>query len=132
MTTINRRRKWWQRSALCKYYARLVAVGLIFLGVASSEHTLGWSWLPTAFHLILAALFAYAGFFVRDKETVQDFLEGFGWLLAVVKGISALTLWALGEVVLWNPIEWTCVLIGVSSILVGRYLRDPLPTREHE
>ncbi len=129
MTTNNRtRRKWWQRSALCKYYARLVAVVLIFLAVASSDHTLGWSWLPTVLHLILAAFFAYAGLFVRDREAVHGIVEGLGWLLVVVKGISTLGLWALGEVVLWNPIEWTCVLIGVSSILVGRYLRDHLPT----
>ncbi len=109
---------------MIRAYARVVGVVLVSLGL---WHFLGGADAPggtSVYHAGLGALFAYVGFFQRDEITVRRVVGGLGLLILLVKVVIILAplLWA--EVLLWGPIEVTCLVVGVLSILAARFLPD--------
>jgi len=51
-----------------------------------------------------------------------------GVLFLLIKGAIILAPLAWGEGLLLEPIETTCLVVGILSVLVARYLRDAPPT----
>lgn len=105
-------------------YAGIVGVLLLLaalLGVAGIVPTK----VPAEiFHAGVGAMFAYLGFLQRDAEIVRTVVGGMGILLVVLKAIVFVLPLLLGESPLWGPIEITCLVIGVLSVLASRYLRE--------
>ena len=117
--------RWWRNTRLVTYYARAAAVVLVLSGLSGFAHVLSWALLPSFYHVALGLLFGYVGLFVRDKEVMRQTVGILGALMVTVKGITLLALLLLGEDPLWGPTEITCFVVGITSILVARYLRDP-------
>jgi len=115
-----------QYTALGKYYARAAAAGLVALGLAGLVNVLGlsWAWLIDLYHVAVGLLFAYVGFFVHDGETVRRMIGSLGVMLVVVKVPVIFAPWLWGDHAHWGTIEVSCLVVGVSSILASRYLRD--------
>ena len=103
----------------------------MLLGLVGTTTTLvSWAGSSTLYYFALALLFGYAGFFVEDRETVRQMIEGLGVLLVVVQGISWSSLLVLGVPIGWGPAEFAefaSFFAGVLSILAPRYFRDPAP-----
>jgi hypothetical protein len=113
---------------LCKYYAALAAVTLIGLGLAGFFVVdLGCDPLTNAYHLTLGLFFGYISLSWRDREQVRQMVVNLGVLLVAVKEIEVSALYASGHNLVWGPIEVTCFMLGITSILACRYLRDASP-----
>jgi hypothetical protein len=67
---------------------------------------------------------------VRDPEALRQMVGGLGVLLLVVKVVTILVPLLWQEPLHWGPIEVTCLLVGITSILAARYLRFPPQHRE--
>ncbi len=106
---------------MIRTYARIVAVALVAYS-AVGFFILGWGLLPTFYHAGVGLLFAFAGFYQRNGKTVGMMVGGLGVLLLVVKApmILAPLLW--GAHPQHGPIEITCLVVGIASILAARYL----------
>ncbi len=122
-------RRWWQNTAVCKYFARAVAAVLVSVGLAGLVGALHWHSLSGVYHVALGLLFAYGGFFVEDRETVRQMVGGLGVLVLVVKGLVIFipSLW--GEHPLWGPVEVSCLIVGIASVFAAKLLRDPTTPR---
>ena len=120
-------RWWWQNTALCKYYARGAAAVLVSVGLAGFVDALSEDYPSGSYHVALGLLFGYAGFFVRNREAVRQLIGGLGVLVLVVNGlyIPVPLLW--GGHPLWGPIEVSCLIVGIVSVLAAKFLRDPPP-----
>ncbi len=113
---------------MLRLYARIVGLVLILLGVAGLVGAVGVSAAASFYHAGVGILFVYLGFWQRDASVVRAMVGGMGVILLLVKGVtmSAPLLW--GEGPLLGPIEMTCLVVGVFSILAAKYLRDDVPT----
>ena len=127
METVSRSR-WWQNTALCKYYARAAAVVLVSVGLAGFGDALSWNLPTSVYHLSMGLLFAYVGLFVRGRETVRRMIGGLGVLLLVVKGVTIFVPLLWGGYPLWGTMEVTCLVLGIGSVLAAGFLRDLEPT----
>ncbi len=124
------RGRWWQNTNLCRYYARVAAAVLVPIGLAGSTGVLNWQFPSGLYHVAVGLFFAYVGFFVRDPETARQMVGGLGVLLLVVKVATILVPLLWEEHLHWGIIEVTCLVVGITSILVARYLRSPSQYRE--
>jgi len=114
--------RWWQKTALCRYYALAVAVALISLGLGG---VLRWEWRIDLYYVVLGFFFAYPGLFVRDREGVRQMVEGLGVLLVLVVVSVVVVLLLMSKGAYWGPIEMVpFVVVGVVSVLAAKILRD--------
>ncbi len=104
-------------------YARIAAVVLLALAVFGFW---AWEWrvVPAFYHAGVGLLFLYVGFLLKDTTTARQMVGGLGALLLAVKAITILTPLTWGGHALHGPIEITCLVVGVSSILAARYLPE--------
>ncbi len=114
---------------MIRTYAKIVGVVLISLGLAGFTDVVGVAIPASFFHTAVGVLFAFAGFLQRDVAVVRMVVGGMGVLLLVVKVVTMLSPSLLGEAPLSGPIEITCLVVGLLSVLAARYLRDDAPTR---
>ena len=104
-------------------YAR--AAGVVLLGVAAAGLFIpGWKAVAIFYHVGVGLLFIYVGFWLRDAVSVRQMVGGLGVLMVVVKTITVFTPLAWGGPPEHGPIEVTCLVVGISSILAARYLPD--------
>ncbi len=120
-------RRWWQNTALCKYFARGAAAVLVSVGLAGLVGALHWHYLSDVYHVALGLLYGYAGFMVPEREAVRQLVGGLGVLVLVVKGLAIPVPLLWGEHPLWGPIEVSCLIVGIVSVLAAKFLRDPPP-----
>ncbi len=109
---------------LAMYYSRMVAAVFVLIGLWGITNVEGWAWAPSLYHLCLGLIFGYTGFFVRERNTVLNIVQGLGVLMVVVKGITLLSLLLIGQAIQWGTVEVSCFIVGIGSILAARYLRD--------
>lgn len=109
-----------------KMYARIAAVFLLAMA-AFGFFTWEWRVVSAFYHVGVGLLFLHAGFLLEDAIVVRRMVGGLGVLLLAVKAITILTPLTWGGDALHGPIEVTCLLVGVSSVLAARYLRDGAP-----
>jgi hypothetical protein len=73
--------------------------------------------------VVLLAL-AVVGFSRQEAASVRQMVGGLGVLLVVVKVITIVTPLTWGGPPKHGPIEITCLVLGITSILAARYLKD--------
>ncbi len=103
-------------------YARVVGVGLILLGIAGLVSVVGLNPPANIFHLGVGGIFAYVGFLQRDVLVIRALVGGLGLLLLLVKGVVIVAPLLWGEAPLLAPVEITCLVVGILSVLAARYL----------
>jgi hypothetical protein len=107
-----------------RFYARAAAVVLLVTGVVGFSRVWGFDPLTGFYHVGIGLLFAYAGFAQQDTVSVRQIVGGLGVLLLMVKAATVLlTLVVYGRFE-HGPVEVTCLVLGVGSILAARYLPD--------
>ena len=121
------RGRWWKNSNLCRYYARVTAALLVSVGLIAITGGLSWQFPSGIYHVVIGLLFGYVGFFVRDLEAVRQTVGRLGVLLLIVKVATILVPLLWEEHLHWGSIEVTCLVVGITSILAARYLRDAEP-----
>ncbi len=114
---------------MIRTYAKIVGVVLISLGLAGFTGVVGVTIPASFFHTAVGVLFTYTGFLQNDVAVVRMVVGGMGVLLLVVKVVTMLSPSLLGKAPLSGPIEITCLVVGLLSVLAARYLRDDAPTR---
>ncbi len=114
---------------LIRTYSLVVGVAFVLLSLAGFTNLVGWDPPANIFHLAVGITFVCLGFFLRDAETVSLAVGGIGALLVVGKAIIIVVPLLVGRASLHRPIEVTCLVIGLLSVLAARYLRDGEPTQ---
>ena len=114
---------------MIRTYARVAAVVLLAAGVVGLSGLWGFDPLSGFYHAGVGALFAYAGFWQGDAVIVRQIVGGMGVLLLVVKAVTILGTLLVHGVFEHGPVEATCLVAGVGSVLAARYLRDGEPGR---
>ncbi|MDP9412382.1 MAG: hypothetical protein M3P70_18195 [Actinomycetota bacterium] len=109
-------------------YARIAAIFLLAVAVFGFWAR-EWRVVSIFYHAGVGLLFLYVGFLLKDTAIVRQMVGGLGVLLLAVKAITVLTPLTWGGHALHGPIEITCLVLGVSSILAARYLPDDRPGR---
>jgi uncharacterized membrane protein YjjP (DUF1212 family) len=106
-------------------YARIA--GVVLLGVAAAGLLIpGWEAVAIVFHAGVALFYLYVGFSRQEAITVRQMVGGLGVLLVVAKTITILSPLGWGGPPQHGPVEVTCLVLGVTSILAARYLPDRL------
>ncbi len=107
---------------MVRTYAQIAGVVLLALAVVGFSF---WGWRVTAsfYHAGVGLLFLCVGFWLRDPATVRQMVGGLGVLLIVVKAITIMTPLTWGGPAKHGPIEITCLVVGILSILAARYLK---------
>ena len=85
----------------------------------------GWGWdtASVSYHAGMG-LFLCVGSSGLGITTIRQIVGGFGVLLAAVGGVTILATWLLPIHYLHGPIEITCLIVGIASVLSVRYLPD--------
>lgn len=109
---------------MVRLYAEVAAVALLVTGVVGFSKLWGFDPLTGFYHVGVGLLFVYAGFFQRDAATVRLIVGGLGVLLLVVKSVTVLAALLVYGRFEHGPVEVTCLVLGVGSILAARYLSD--------
>lgn len=110
-------------TGMIRTYARIV--GVILLAVAAAGLvTFGWEGISIFYHAGVGLLFLYVGFSRLEAVTVRQMVGGLGVLLVVVKTITIVTPLTWGGPPQHGPVEVTCLVLGISSILAARHLKD--------
>ncbi len=112
---------------MIRAYAKIVGMLLVLIGLVGLVGVISTVRPTDLFHLAVGILFAYLGFLQRDTEVVRQVVGGMGVLLLLVKGTVILAPLLWGEPPFHGPIEITCLVVGLLSILVARYSRDRTP-----
>src|ERR671915_426487 len=111
-------------------YARLAGIALLVAAVAGLA-LFGWKDAAFYFHAGVGLFFLFAGSAKLGTTAVRQTVRGLGVLLVVVKGAEILLSWLLPtRYVLHGPIEFTCLILGVTSILAASYLPDQPSRRD--
>ncbi len=113
---------------MIRTYARVAAVVLLAVAVVGFS-IMGWRTTAAFYHAGVALLFAYAGFLQRDSEAIRQIVGGLGVLLLVVKAVTIVTPLTWGGPPQHGPIEITCLVVGLASVLAARYLPGDAPRR---
>jgi hypothetical protein len=113
--------------ATCRNYARIAAIALVALGLFGFADVIDWASPASFFHLMLGVLYGWVGFLHPSGE-VRALVGGLGVLLVVTKSVVILTPLLWGASPLHGPIEVTCLVVGLLSIVAAKYLRDDTPT----
>ncbi len=117
------------RRNLIRTYSLVVGMAFVLLGLAGFTNLVGWDLPANLFHLAVGITFACLGFFLRDAQTVRLTVGGIGTLLVLGKAIILVIPLLLGRASFHLPIEVTCLVIGLLSVLAARYLRNGEPTQ---
>lgn len=112
---------------MLRAYARVVGLGLVALGLMGFVSALGWALATNFYHVAVGSFFIYAGFLQRDAEDIRSIVGGLGTLLLLVKGATIVLSLLFSASPLYGPIEISCLVVGLLSILAARYLRDGTP-----
>lgn len=108
---------------MIRTYAQIV--GVILLAVAAAGFVIfRWEAISIFYHAGVGLLFLYVGFSRLEATTVRQMVGGLGVLLVVVKTVTILTPLMWGGPPQHGPVEFTCLALGISSILAARYLKD--------
>jgi hypothetical protein len=107
-----------------KAYARIVGILLLFIALMGITGLIPTAFPAEFFHASVGAIFAYLGFLQPDAGVVRQGVGGMGILLLVVKTFIIFLPMLWGESILHGPIELTCLVAGVLSIVAARYLRN--------
>ncbi len=105
------------RRRVVRLYARVAGVVLIGVGLLGAANVIGFRSPMNLAHLLAGLMFAYLGFLQRDDTTVRFMVAGMGALLLVGKMVLILSSLLGGEHPLEGPIETTCLMIGLLSLL---------------
>ncbi len=105
---------------MLRLYAGVAAAALLATGVAGISKLWGFDPLTGFYHVGVGVLFAYAGFSRSDSETVRQIVGGLGVLLLVVKVVEIVVFRLALRHFLYGPLEITCLVVGVTSILAAR------------
>ncbi len=109
-------------------YARIAAAVLLVVAVFGFS-TWEWRVVSVFYHAGVGFLFLCVGVLLKDATIVRQMVGGLGVLLLAVKAITIVTPLTWGGQPLHGPIEVTCLVVGVSSVLAARYLPDDRPRR---
>ncbi len=109
---------------MLRLYAMVAAVALLATGVLGFSGLWGFDPLSSFYHMGVELLFAYAGFWQGDTAAVRQIVGGLGVLLLVVKPVTVLAALVWTGRLEHGPVEITCLVLGVGSILAARYLPD--------
>ncbi len=101
---------------------------VLLILAAAGAAGLSWTVGPILYHAAMGLMFAYVGFAQRDARLTRQVVGGLGVLLLVVKGTTILAPLLWGEHILHGPIEITCLLLGIASILAAAFLPDGRPS----
>lgn len=107
-----------------RLYAMVAAVALLVTGVLGFSRLWGFDPLSSFYHMGVGFLFAYVGFWQGDTAAVRQIVGGLGVLLLVVKPVTVLAALVWTGRLEHGPVEITCLVLGVGSILAARYLPD--------
>lgn len=108
---------------MIRTYARIA--GVILLAVAAAGFVIfGWETISIFYHAGVGLLFLYVGFSRLEAVTVRQMVGGLGALMVVVKAITIVTPLMWGGPPQHGPVEVTCLVVGILSILAARYLKD--------
>lgn len=102
-------------------YARIVGVLLILLGLAGFTGFVDTVVSTNLYHAGVGAFFAYLGFWQPDDVIVRRGVGGLGLMLLLVKATTTVVPLLWGGGILVGPIEVTCFVVGVLSVIVARY-----------
>ncbi len=117
------------RRNLIRTYSLVVGMAFALLGLAGFTNLVGWDLPANIFHLFVGVTFVCLGFFLRDAQTVRLAVGGIGALLVVGKAIILVAPLLVGRASFHRPIEATCLVIGLLSVLAAKYLRNGEPTQ---
>ena len=117
------------RQNLIRTYSLVVGVAFALLGLAGLTNLVGWDLPANIFHLFVGVTFVCLGLFLRDAQTVRLAVSGIGALLVLGKAIILVVPLLLGRASFHLPIEVTCLVVGLLSVLAAKYLRDGEPTQ---
>jgi hypothetical protein len=115
---------------MVRTYASVASIVLVSLSLAGFVGVTQMDLPANVFHLGVGSLFVYLGFFQRDAEVVRRMVGGLGVLLLSVKGVVILVPLLWGEPPLLAPVEVTCLVAGLLSILAARYLPQEHASRD--
>ena len=105
-----------------RVYAAIVGILLLLVALLRITGPIPTAFPADLFHASVGAFFALLGFLQRDAEALRQVIGGMGVLLVIGKGIILFILLAWGEAPFHGPIEITCFIAGVLSILAARHL----------
>lgn len=106
---------------MIRMYASVAGIVLVSLGLAGFVGIMEMDLPANVFHLCMGGMFIYLGFFQRDVEVVRKMVGGLGVLLLSVKGVVIVAPLLWGEPPLLAPVEITCLVVGLFSVLAARY-----------
>lgn len=106
---------------MLRLYARIVGLVLVSLGMAGLMGIVEVSAASSFYHACVGAFFVYLGFWQRDILVVRRVVGGLGLMLLLVKGATTVVPLLWGGGMLLGPIELTCLVVGVLSVIVARY-----------
>ncbi len=112
---------------MIRQYARGAAVVLLATGMLGFSGLWGFDPLSGFYHVGVGILFAYAGFWQRDTAAVRQIVGGLGVLLLMVKSVTVLAALVWSGRLEHGPVEVTCLVLGIGSVLAARYLRGGGP-----
>lgn len=115
---------------MIRMYASVAGIVLVSLSIAGFVGVMGMDLPANVFHLGVGGMFVYLGFFQRDAEVVGRMVGGLGVLLLSVKGVVILAPLLWREPPLLAPVEVTCLVMGLLSILAARYLHQEHASRD--
>ena len=111
---------------MLRTYARIAAAALLAAAVTGGLVP-SWRAGVVLFHAGLALLYIFVGFWPSlSAGIVRQMVGGLGVLLVVVKAIVILGPLMWGSHLMDGPIEITCLVVGLSSILASRYLPNEI------
>ncbi len=122
-----------------RLYARVAGLFLVFLGIAGLLLASTLFFVPklglveSFFHVFVGAMFLYVGFVNRDAAVLRSVVGGLGVLLLSGKAVMILAGLVFGaEGPLLDPVEVSCMAVGLTSVLAARYLKgdDRTGTRD--
>ncbi len=111
-------------------YAAIVGILLLLMALLGITGLIPTAFPADLFHASAGAFFAYLGFLQRDAQVVRQVVGGMGVLLVIGKGIILFIPLVWGQAPFHGPIEITCFVAGVLSILAARYLQDEGTARD--
>lgn len=115
---------------MVRTYASVAGIVLVSLSFAGFVGIAQMNLPASVFHLGVGSMFVYLGFFQRDAEVVRRMVGGLGVLLLSVKGVVILIPLLWGEPPLLAPVEVTCLVVGLLSVLAARYLHQEHTSRD--
>ena len=107
-----------------RIYSGAAGLILVVFGLLGFSGVLDWNPLASTFHLSVGLLYLCATFLLKDALSIRQMIGGLGVLLVATKVVTIASPTLLGDEPLHGPIEITCLVLGLTSILAARFLPD--------